>query len=327
MHAFAEFIRLLGRGKTLSRGLTGEEAERAMAMVLDGEAVPEQIGAFLMLLRMKEETGAEIAGFVRAARTRLQKPADPRPDLDWPCYAGKARRAPWHLLASLRLAGAGYRVALHGLDGHTPGRLHAGETLARLGLPPARDFTQATAQLGQRGFAYLSLDRLSPPLARLLLLKPVLGLRSPVNTLVRGLNPFGATASLQSAFHPGYVPIHRDAALLLGDEKTIVFRGDGGENERRPNKACDTVFVSGGVVEELRWPPLGDPRQAPDEDLRIERLAEVWRGAGDDYAEAAVVGTVAIALYAMRIAPDPADAEARARRLWSERDRGRLVIA
>ena len=60
MHAFAPFVRLLGRGKTLSRGLTAEEAERAMRMILAGEAQPEQIGAFLMLLRMKEETGAEI---------------------------------------------------------------------------------------------------------------------------------------------------------------------------------------------------------------------------------------------------------------------------
>ena len=88
MHPFAEFIRLLGRGKTLSRSLTPEEAERAFGMILDGAALPEQIGAFLMLLRMKEETGAEIAGFVRAARARLPAAVGPRPDLDWPCYAG-----------------------------------------------------------------------------------------------------------------------------------------------------------------------------------------------------------------------------------------------
>src|SRR5437763_16701636 len=147
MHPFAEYVRLLGRGKTLSRGLTGEEARRAMAMILDGEALPEQIGAFLMLLRMKEESGAEIAGFVRAARARLPGAVEPRPDLDWPCYAGKARRAPWHLLAALRLAGAGFRVALHGLGGHTPGRLYAGETLAPLGLPPAGTFAPAPRPL------------------------------------------------------------------------------------------------------------------------------------------------------------------------------------
>ena len=56
-HPFARFVRILGRGKTLTRSLTAEEAEEAMGMILAGEARPEQIGAFLMLLRVKEETG------------------------------------------------------------------------------------------------------------------------------------------------------------------------------------------------------------------------------------------------------------------------------
>ena len=205
-HPFSAYVRLLGRGKTLSRSLSAEEASQAMAMILDGEARPEQIGAFFVLLRMKEETGAEIAGFVRAARARLPQRMGPRPALDWPAYAGKARRAPWHLLAALRLAGAGYSVALHGLDGVTPGRLYAGETLARLGLAPARDFAEAEAMLAERHIAYLPLDRLSAPLAGLLRLKPVLGLRSAVNTVVRGLNPFGAGASLPIGATPPASP-------------------------------------------------------------------------------------------------------------------------
>jgi anthranilate phosphoribosyltransferase len=295
-HPFSAFIRLLGRGKTLSRSLTPAEAERAMAMILDGEALPEQIGAFLMLLRMKEETGEEIAGFVRAARERLPKPAARRPDLDWPAYAGKARRAPWHLLAALRLAGAGYRVACHGLDGHTPGRLYAGETLRRLGLPPARDFAEAEAQLRERGFAYVSLDRFSPALARLLLLKPVLGLRSAVNTMARSLNPFGAEASLQAAFHPGYVPIHRDAALALGDGRVWSFRGDGGENERRPEKPVEVAAVENGVARDFTLPPLTDLAPEKEGPPRVEALVEVWRGKADARAEAAIVGTMAMAL-------------------------------
>jgi len=317
MHPFAEFIRLLGRGKTLSRSLTPEEAERAFGLILDGEALPEQVGAFLMLLRMKEETGAEIAGFVRAARARLPAPPERRPDLDWPCYAGKARRPPWHVLAALRLAGAGYRVALHGLDGHTPGRLYAGETLARLGLPPARDGAQAQAQLEARGFAYLSLDRLSPEIARLLMLKPVLGLRSAVNTLARSLNPFAAKASLQAAFHPSYVAIHRDAALALGD-RVWSFRGDGGENERRPEKPVEVLAAENGVGREFTLPPVIEgaaEKEPPD----IEALAALWRGGQDARGEAAVLGTLALALGLMGATPEEALAEARA--LWAARDR------
>ena len=47
----------------------------------------------------------------------------------------------------------------------------------------------------------------------MLALNPILGLRSPVHTLVRAMNPFGAPASMQGVFHPSYVAIHRDAAL------------------------------------------------------------------------------------------------------------------
>jgi anthranilate phosphoribosyltransferase len=327
-HPFARFVRLLGRGKTLTRALTIEEAEEAMTMILAGETRPEQLGAFLMLLRIKEETGEEIAGFIRAARARLPPPTNGAAvDLDWPAYAGKKRQLPWFLLAALLLAQAGHRVAMHGLDGVTEGRLYAGETLARLGVPLAADFAEAAEHLGQRNFAYLSLERISPELAGMMALKPLLGLRSPVNSLVRSLNPFRAGTSLQAVFHPSYVAVHRDAASLLGDRRTIVFRGDSGENERRPNKALETVLVADGAVEEQRWAPIGDPRQPPDETMEIDRLIDVWRGAADEYGEATVIGTVAIVLYAMGIAPDPADAEIRARRLWSERDRSRFARA
>ena len=73
-HPFARFVQILGRGKTRSRSLTIEEAQEAMSMVLAGEVLPEQLGAFLMLLRMKEESPEEIAGFVRAARARMAVP-------------------------------------------------------------------------------------------------------------------------------------------------------------------------------------------------------------------------------------------------------------
>ena len=36
-HPFARFINILGRGKTLTRSLTIEEAEEAMAMILAGD--------------------------------------------------------------------------------------------------------------------------------------------------------------------------------------------------------------------------------------------------------------------------------------------------
>ncbi|MEY4769176.1 MAG: hypothetical protein RL637_1815, partial [Pseudomonadota bacterium] len=91
-HPFAEFIKILGKGKKGARNLTQQEAYRAMTMIVTEEQVePEQLGAFLMLMRIKEETPEELAGFVQAARDSLNAAPPIRVDLDWSSYAGKRR--------------------------------------------------------------------------------------------------------------------------------------------------------------------------------------------------------------------------------------------
>ncbi len=321
-HPFSAFVRILGRGKTLSRSLTEAEAEQAMGMILDGEALPEQIGAFLMLLRMKEESPDELAGFTRAARSRMVFPDGSRADLDWSSYAGKKRQLPWFLLAALALAKAGYRVFMHGGEGHTPGRLYTSEALRALGLAPAADVADAARRIERDNFAYLTLDRLSPRLDALLGLKPILGLRSPINTFVRMLNPLRAPASIQSVFHPGYLALHREAERLLGQPGLVVFRGEGGEVERRPNKPCETLALVDGVSTEARWPARIDPRVEPDAIMDLTRLGALWRGEIEDsYGEAAVAGTIALALHAMGKAATVEEAEAGADALWRLRDR------
>ena len=92
-HPFARYVQILGRGKSLTRALTMEEAQDAMSMILAGEVLPEQLGAFLMLLRVKEESPEEIAGFVLAARRAMALPSPlPKAGLDWSSYAGKRRQ-------------------------------------------------------------------------------------------------------------------------------------------------------------------------------------------------------------------------------------------
>lgn len=328
-HPFARFIAILGRGKNLTRSLTVEEAEEAMSMILAGDVLPEQLGAFLMLLRMKEESPEEIAGFAKAVRKALPPPEPGLVAVDWSSYAGKKRQLPWFLLAALCLVQAGHPVFMHGFDGHTPGRLYTGEVLTALGLPVASDFPAATRALRQSRFAYMDLAAISPPLARMMGFKPILGLRSPIHTLARMINPFGAPVLPQGIFHPNYMNTHRNAALLLGENNMVVFRGEGGEIERRPGKPCETLGVRDGVAFEERWPPImEEPRQLPDETMDISRLLGVWRReAHDAYAEAAVTGTLAMILRAMKHASDMEDAQIQAEALWRGRDAGRLLAA
>ena len=48
-HPFAQYVRILGWGRTLSRSLTFEEAEVAMGMILRDEILTEQLGATCLL--------------------------------------------------------------------------------------------------------------------------------------------------------------------------------------------------------------------------------------------------------------------------------------
>jgi len=181
-HPFAPYVRTLGRGRTGTRSLTREEARTAFTMILEGRAQDLQLGAFLMLLRVKEESPEELAGFIDACRAHLA-PASRAAvaDLDWSSYAGKKHQHPWFLLSILLLAAAGYRVFIHGCDNHTPGRLYTEVALRELGLPVAQDWEQAASQLDTFHLSYLPLRCFAPPLHDLLQLKPVFVEVDPVS--------------------------------------------------------------------------------------------------------------------------------------------------
>ncbi len=157
-------------------------------MILDGRVEDAQLGAFLMLLRHKEESSEELAGFTEAVRERLQVPSL-RVDLDWPSYAGKKRHLPWYLLAAKCLAGHGVRILMHGGGAHTAGRLYSEQLLAALEIPLCHDWLQVEQALERGHLAFIPLGAWMPVLQRMIDLRNTLGLRSPIHSLVRLLNP------------------------------------------------------------------------------------------------------------------------------------------
>ncbi|MEQ1629861.1 MAG: glycosyl transferase family protein [Gallionella sp.] len=320
-HPFSKYIQALGKGRRGSRDLSMEESRAAMQMILKRQVGAEQLGAFLMLMRIKEETPAELAGLVGAARAYAGLPSDfPIVDLDWACYAAKRRQLPWLVLSTLLLAQQGIKVLLHG--SHVPGRVSVEEALANLGIAACDDYRGATTQLALTNIAYIPLQVLNPELQKILELKSTLGLRSPMHSVVRMLNPARAAASMIGIFHPGYDLAHQAAAALLGDKNLAVFKGEGGEAERNPDSECVARMVVDGLSYDESWPAMFEQRHLKDEELDISRLGRVWRGELDDeYAQATVIGTTAIALRAMGKANDIKQAEQLAGNWWQKRDR------
>lgn len=324
-HPFAPYVRILGKGKTGTRSLERPEARMAMNMILRGEVEPTQLGAFLMLLRVKEETADELTGFVEAARDVIDAPRDIAVDLDWSSYAGKRRQLPWFLLSALALADQGLRVFMHGADGHTAGRLYTESALAALGIDAAESWRDVAHQLDKSNFAFFPLRHLCPPLQYMIELRSVLGLRSPVHTLARLLNPLAAPCSVQSIFHPPYALKHQHAELALMQPHSAVFKGEGGEVERKPEATCTVYSVHSGVISEEVWPKMIDGRQEQPEQLDIGHLRAVWCGdAHDEYGELAIIGTLAIVLRLMGRAENPEHALTLAQETWQQRNRERI---
>lgn len=319
---FANVLRIVGRGPSLSRALEVEEAEAAMAAILDGRVDDLQLGAFLLTLRTRGEAASELAGAVRAARARLPDLSGLAVDLDWPSYADAHKQLPWFLLAARLVALAGARVLIHGVAGEGPAGTREG--LAALDLPIARTVAEAARALDRTGLAYLPVEAMSPRLAELLELKPRLGVRTVINSLVRALDPARARARIVGVFHPPYLRLHAEAEQILGGAPCAIFKGGGGEAQRQPEKPCRVLRVEAGEVREELWPArLGEERHPwRQEALEVARLAALWDGELQAVGpRAAVVGTAAIALHSLGRTKSPQEAEDLAEALWRERPR------
>lgn len=325
-HPFAQYVRILGKGRHGSRALNVDESYEAMRMIMADEVEPIQLGAFLMLMRVKEETGPEVAAFVRAVRESLKVPADaPKVDLDWSSYAGKKRQLPWYLLATQLLARNGIRVFMHGASGHTAGRIYTKNVLPQLGIPIARSLDEAARQMAETNFAYLDLEYLSPKLHQIIEMRPLLGLRSPVHTIARELNPFGADYMMQGIFHPGYRDIHQESGKELGQPHMATIKGEGGEIERNPDLPCLVRLLHNGEFSEEEWPPMFEKRHIRSDEMNINDLTALWHGdKEDEYGTASVVGTVAVTLYMMGRATTREEAERQAWAMWEARDKASL---
>ncbi|HSG02339.1 MAG TPA: glycosyl transferase family protein [Marinobacterium sp.] len=326
-HPFAQYVRILGKGKSGSRSLTREEARTAMGMILDQQVEPEQLGAFLMLIRMKEEAPEELAGFVDAVRERFPIPTHLHIDLDWSSYAGKKRHLPWYLLAALLLAEQGVSVFMHGARGHTAGRIYAEDVLKTLGVEAAQNWGQVEQQLLHTNFSFMSINQLCPPLGEIIQLRSVFGLRSPVHTLCRLLNPLSARATVDGVFHPPYAPMHQKTALLLGTENCATVRGDGGEAEAKPDSDTEMHWIIDRELSVSSWPRIYPQRLVKSSELNIEDLKQLWAGEIEHpYGEGAILSTLAIVL---RLLPGNAKLSSdellnQARERWDARNRSRF---
>jgi len=322
---FSEYIKLTGRGEKGRRPLTMDESKQALTDYLNGDASLLQLAVLLMLQRVRCETPEEAAGYIAALRTKVSGDWQAlTPDLDWPCFAGKKRQPPWLLLAAKLLAANGVKIFLHGHMTVDLVKYQVESACPLLHIVVADTPEKAQAALQSDSLVYVPLSAYCPELIELLALREQVGLRTPLNTVARSINPSNAPYSIHGVFHKSYEKIHAQAALLNNEHSIIAFKGEGGESEVNPRVstlACGVTQVNGKAqYVEQDWPTYLDDFSGAHTEVSAEYLLKVWnKEIEDTYGDAAVITTVAMVLKQMQ--PDSSQDEAlqKAKQLWVSR--------
>ncbi|MDF0667575.1 MAG: anthranilate phosphoribosyltransferase [Nitrospira sp.] len=248
-----DLLAKIAKGPKASKDLTWDECKQAMKALIEGEASPAQVGAFLIAMRFKMESVTELAALTSAARQYVPPLVVSR-DLalvDVPTYAGKQDTFHAIIAASIVAVAAGAAVMMHGYDG-IPGRPGSAGVLKALGIPVDADLRLVSEDVNKKGFAYLDIGLYHPPLYRFLEMRQELGVRNVFHPIARLLNPARAAVQVVGLTHPPHFEKTAEALRILGCPRALVIRGVEGDPELSASMATRVL-----ELRDDRITPLG----------------------------------------------------------------------
>ena len=223
--SISHYIKEIGRGKDGARSLTREQSADLFGQVLDGSVTDLEIGGFCLAMRIKGETPDEMAGFLDATHSRLQRiPDNGLTTVVLPSYNGARKLPVLTPLLAMLLAREGAAVLVHGTATEDK-RITSEAVFAALGQQPR----SSVGSLVAGECAYLPTEVLLPGLKHLLDVRRVVGLRNPAHSLVKLMNPCEGRALIVGSYtHPEYAVSMADTFALVGAH-ALLLRGTEGE--------------------------------------------------------------------------------------------------
>jgi anthranilate phosphoribosyltransferase len=249
--------------------LSSEEAFQAMSALLEGASSESVIAGFLVALKMKGETAAELAGFARAMRERMIA-VDAGADVVDTCGTGGDGSNTFNIstVAAFVMAGAGARVAKHG-NRSLSSQTGSADVLEALGVRAAMTPDEAACAICEIGIGFLFAPHLHPAMKYAQPVRRALKLRTVFNLLGPLANPARASRQLIGAPSPVAAKLMAEALAELGAVHAFVVHGHDGVDEISITGPTGVWRIWGGSVEETVWTPSDfEVETAPLEALR-----------------------------------------------------------
>jgi anthranilate phosphoribosyltransferase len=281
----------------------------AMGEIMDGAATGAQVAGFVVALRCKGETSAEVDGFVSAMLER----ALPMPLAEsWrsaavdTCGTGGDRSGTVNIstMAAIIVAAAGVPVVKHGNRAATS-RAGSADLLEALGIAIDLEPAGVARCVEQVGIGFCFAPRFHPALRHAAGARSELGVPTIFNVLGPLTNPARITRQAIGVPQAWLGPVLA-GVLARRHASALVFRGDDGLDELTPGTRSAVWVVTDGQVseDELNPAELG-LAPATVEDLRggdaahnAEVARDVLAGGGTQAVRDAVALNAAAGLVA-----------------------------
>ena len=262
------------------RHLTEAEAIAVMTEIMDGNASPAQIAAFMVGLRMKGETVAEITGCARVMRdkaTFIRTPPDAIP-VDTAGTGGDgAQTFNISTTAALIAAGAGVVIAKHG-NRAASSQSGSADLLEALGVNINLEPAGVEACILEVGIGFLFAPALHGAMRHAIGPRREIGVRTVFNILGPLTNPARAQHQLVGVYDGNLTSMLAMVLHNLGARRVFVVHGSDGLDE------LTTTGVS--TVSELRQGRVDTYTVHPgDVGLPSNRLEELRGGDAQFNAE------------------------------------------
>lgn len=292
---------------TTGADLSAPQAQEAFDLLLTGEVSPVQAGAFLMGLRSKGETAAELSAAVDAALGQARLiPGLSGKRIDT-CGTGGDGQHSFNCstAVSFFLADMGYQVVKHG-NRAVSSKCGSADVVEDLGYPLVTEPEEARAELAKRNFVFLFAPHFHPAFRHVGPVRQQLGVRTIFNLMGPLLNPALPTHQILGVPDFRFAPmIAQVLAARKGLERAAIVHGAGGFDELTPCGPGQVIFIEHGVIHEAVIDPADFglstcvPRalacDSKEEALKLQR--QVLTGKGPKSLQDMVTLNLGVAIY------------------------------
>ena len=246
--------------------LTTEQTSEVLAEIMDGNASEVETAGFLVALRTKGETVAEIEGLAQTMR-RFATPVETGRD-DLVDTAGTGGGRPTFNVsttAALIAAGAGCAVAKHGNRSAT-GLSGSADVLEALGVRIDLKPDGVARCIREVGFGFMFAPAHHSATRYVVPVRKELAVRTIFNFLGPLTNPAGATRQVIGVSDPAFLDTIAGALARLGAQKALVVSSADGLDEMSTSGTTRVVEVDGGELRHYDVSPedVGLARSSPD---------------------------------------------------------------